>query len=849
MMRSPRPFAFLSPRSFLSPLAVGASLAVGAVLFAEEPPAPQATPEDTQRRMEEVLHQRAVKAEADRVAGLHALAEGRRLKGEGRFEEALKSLEQAVSLVPLNPEAQEELQSVRSALGTTPDRRKELIDQIAHAKAAREDQQRVAVEGKVREGERFIADHRYGDALQVLREAQETVRWLPYGSSQVDHWRTTVSTLLKQAEFGSQQEEAKRREVQMQKAETDAAHEYALSQQQLTRRVDALRAQGKEALQAERWEEAERVAREIDGLLPGDPGASQFRLLSRERRHVDTTDKMRHERVEQEANLREFSKEQQVPYTGQDPEDVMRHPGNWEAIRRRGQQAGTGESAQDPVWKQVLQERLRQQVHYQFEDVSFKDAKGYLEVQGRVVINVDKLAQESNTTLNDTLIQLASPDEGMSLESALNYLTKAVGLAWTLRDETIMITTEDGLKEKAGLLQYDVRDLIGEVQDYVGPTISIGGAGGTSNPGISFDNTAETDEEKKVTGETLVDFIKEYVDKPVWEAPENSIQFKNGRLFVTAPPDTQKRIREVLKGFREQRTLQVLIQARFLTVNDLNLQEMGVSWNGLNPALSTPPPGTGGGSGFRNSGVDDYRLGTTDSSSTGSAFLQSRFPRSFNGNLNPTGLPAGGLGGTIAFLDDFQVMAFIKAVEQSSKANLLTAPTLLCFNTQRANMVNVTQMAYVQDYTAVVQVQAVGYDPEIGYVMTGIVFDVRPIVSADRKYITLELRPTVSLLTSMRLVTVVSGATPLALEAPIVNMQAIRTTVSVPDGGTLLIGGLTNYDETSNYSGVPFISKIPFLSILFSYRGKANNRQSIVILVKAQIIDQREIEDTQYGKE
>ncbi len=838
MMRSARPLTLML-----------CSLAVGAVLFAEESPAPQAAaPEDTQRRMEEVLRQRAVKAEADRIAGLHALAEGRRLKGEGRFQEALKSFEQAVSLIPGNPEAQEELQSVRSALGATPDRRKELIDEIAHAKAAREDQQRVAVEGKVKEGERLIADHRYGDALQVLREAQETVRWMSYGSPEVDRWRNAVAELLKQAEFGSQQEEAKRREVQMQKAEADAAREYTLSQQQLTRRVDTLRAQGKEALQAERWEEAERMAEEIDGLLPGDSGASQLRLLAREHRHVDTADKMAHERVEQEANLREFSKEQQVPYSGQDSEDIMRHPGNWEAIRRRGQQVGSGESAQDPLWKQDLQASLRRQIHYKFEDIPFKDAKNYLEVQGRVVINVDKLALEANAALNDTLIQLSSPDLGMSLESALNHLTMAVGLAWTLRDETILITTHDGLKEPAKLLQYDVRDLIGEVQDYVGPTISIGGAGGTANPGISFDNTAESDEEKKVTGETLVDFIKEYVDKPVWEATEgtNSIQFKNGRLFATAPPDTHKKIGEVLEGFRKQRTLQVLIQARFLTVNDLNLQEIGVSWTGLDPALSGPAPGTNGGSGIVNSGPTDTRMGTTDGIGT---WLQNPFPRTFNGSLNSTGTTGGGLGGTIAFLDDFQVMAFIKAVEKSSKASLLTAPSLLCFNTQRANMVNVTQQAYVQDYTAVVQVQAVGYDPEIGYVMTGIVFDVRPIVSADRKYITLELRPTVSLLSDMRLVTVVAGNPPLALEAPIVNMQAVRTTVSVPDGGTLLIGGLTNYDETSNYSGVPFLSKIPFLSALFSYRGKANNRQSIVILVKAQIIDQREIEDSKYGKE
>ncbi len=39
---------------------------------------------------------------------------------------------------------------------------------------------------------------------------------------------------------------------------------------------------------------------------------------------------------------------------------------------------------------------------------------------------------------------------------------------------------------------------------------------------------------------------------------------------------------------------------------------------------------------------------------------------------------------------------------------------------------------------------AVGYDPEIGTVQDGIVSDVRAIVSADRRYVQLDLRPTVS---------------------------------------------------------------------------------------------------------
>lgn len=827
-------------------LTLGLAAACG--IRAEEvpPPAPQPQPaeasNETQRRMEEILRQRAVKAEADRIAGDHAFQTGKRLMDEGRLEEALEALQRAVSLVPAHEEARRRLQEVQSALGRTADRRPLLLDEMAKASKAREDQQRVLIEGKVREGERLIHEQRFQDAQRVLQEAQETVRWMSYGSPEADRWRLTVGELLKQAEMGAGAEETRRREAQMSRAQAEAARELALSQEQMTRRLESLRQQGREALDAQRWNEAERVAREIDALAPGDSSAAQLRLLSMERRHVDVRTQLKDSYAEEWATLREISRESQIPYTGTESNRIMRHPENWDEIRRRGRLAITGDTEQEPVWMQNYRGRLRRPIHFRFDETAFSTAKEFLEDQGQVVINIDKAAQDANPQLNDTSINLRAPEDGMTLENALNRLTAFVGLKWTLREETILITTEEGIKEKPSPQQYDVRDLIGEVQDYVAPQISIGGAGGTANPGIAFDNTAEGDEEKKITGETLTEFIKEYVDKTAWENPENSINFKNGRLYVTASPETHKQVQEVLKGFREQRTLQVLIQARFITINEVSFEAIGVDWRGLNQSLTNLEP-TGntpaGGWGFANSGPTDTR-GVINNTT----MLQGLFGRSFNGVIPTTG----GLTAQLAFLDDFQVAALVNAVEKSSKANLLTSPSLLCFNTQRANMVSVTQQAYIQDFTAVVQVQAVGYDPEIGYVMTGIVFDVRPIVSADRKYVTLELRPTVSQLQSMRSVPAVAGTT-LNIEAPIVQMQAVRTTVSVPDGGTLMIGGLTYYYEGKNYSAVPFLSKIPFLQTFFSSKNEGQNRSSLVILVKVQIIDQREIEDGRFGKE
>ena len=77
---------------------------------------------------------------------------------------------------------------------------------------------------------------------------------------------------------------------------------------------------------------------------------------------------------------------------------------------------------------------------------------------------------------------------------------------------------------------------------------------------------------------------------------------------------------------------------------------------------------------------------------------------------------------------------------------------------------------------------------------------------------------------------------------PIVDVTQVRTTVSVPDGGTLLLGGETESGETEREAGVPILSKIPFIKRLFTNTGMAKDDRVLLILVKPTIIIQRERE-------
>jgi type II secretory pathway component GspD/PulD (secretin) len=66
----------------------------------------------------------------------------------------------------------------------------------------------------------------------------------------------------------------------------------------------------------------------------------------------------------------------------------------------------------------------------------------------------------------------------------------------------------------------------------------------------------------------------------------------------------------------------------------------------------------------------------------------------------------------------------------------------------------------------------------------------------------------------------------------------------MPDGATVLLGGLKNSEKRSVRSGVPILNKIPFISALFERKGNSISNRKLMILLKATIIIPAEHEPT-----
>jgi len=87
----------------------------------------------------------------------------------------------------------------------------------------------------------------------------------------------------------------------------------------------------------------------------------------------------------------------------------------------------------------------------------------------------------------------------------------------------------------------------------------------------------------------------------------------------------------------------------------------------------------------------------------------------------------------------------------------------------------------------------------------------------------------------------------LTVQLPTFNVTTVQTTVSVPDGGTALLGGISRFSEGSTSRGVPILNKVPGVSRLFGNRGIGRDVGLSQMTVTPRIIIQEEEELRQTG--
>lgn len=252
--------------------------------------------------------------------------------------------------------------------------------------------------------------------------------------------------------------------------------------------------------------------------------------------------------------------------------------------------------------------------------------------------------------------------------------------------------------------------------------------------------------------------------------------------------------------------------------------------------------------------VQQNSLGLINGDGTGfeGIFNATEFANSILG-ANPA------LATSFTYLDDVQVDFLLEATQADRRSVSLQAPRLTFTNGRTANIYVVTQQAFVSDLQPVVGTAAVAFDPTLGTVSDGFTLLVQGVVSADRRYVTLAISVGIAQIEGFESTPVVALAggggdgegdivqAESNIQQPILQVSQVNTGVTVPDKGTILLGGQRLTQEVEVETGVPVLSKIPFLNRFFSNRAETKEQRTLLILLKPTILIQSELEEEAGG--
>ena len=524
--------------------------------------------------------------------------------------------------------------------------------------------------------------------------------------------------------------------------------------------------------------------------------------------------------------------------------------------------------------------RLAEEIDLDFERTNLDNVLKYIaEVQRGLNIVVDPDIGAGGIDLSTRVVDLKV--KRVSIEAVLNLILGA-DLGYKVESGYILVTTKEKMQQNLPMVTYPVQDLIATIPDFTNqaPRFEIenlgkasstqGGGGGGAN--LFGANAAGKEEVAPIGSQELIDIIKRTVSATAnpqvaaWsdEGGPAAIDFLNGLLIVTQTRKGHERLSDLLEQLRRERAIMISVEARFVTVSDDFLQDITLdvdaaiynrsgspqvagfgNGTGTVAAPTTSPYDTLPGAATAPQLNQPISIFQTGSNGVGTATLLSRAGSAFaNFTANEGGMLVSGV-----FLDDIQVGFLLRAIQADVRSTQLQAPRITMYNGQRSYITSTSVRTYISDATPVVAEAAVGWDVQVGAVPVGMTLDVKATVSADRRYVQMDLRPQMASAPAADFrkipVTAVTPGSTVAttyIELPVVGIQDFKTTVSVPDGGTLLLGGTKELTEQEVETGVPFLSKIPILKRLFNNRGSIRTNKNLLILMRPKILLQAEEE-------
>lgn len=812
-------------------LSGGTSMAGGAVSSNQDPQDPQGTVAD-QRRAALVEHW---------------LENARKLRTRGELQAAQLELLKAKDMAPRSENVRAQLSAVQAELGLPAGVQKDFGDEVMRLQRVSEEHARATVQQQLQTAQQRMSDKDFAGAIDELRRAalgieiKNDIDWMGLPAK--------VQTTKDEAERLYDSQERESQASQNAQLADQLRREYERNQAQKRARVDGLIKRSQVAFEAQQFERSQDHAQRALDLDPSNQLAYDMLNAATKAGRDSANDTYWRARALEIRKVLEAHEELKTPQT----EILVMDQEIWtKASGRRNRSSGPKMmSPQDAALTQQVESVGVGRLTYTEETGSYLDVIKNLSLLTGVQIIT---TPEARTIIDDesltVVIELAA---SMTLKDFLNHMVgHSENLAWTIKDGVVVMGDKS---QAAGTLVtaiYSVKDLIFKQTQFLPPTIR-------DIPGEDAGDTPRTGGEgdDPIAGIELADLVTTLQDAtgPDYWATEGveMNQEDSGLLSVKASPEMQEKLHKFLNDMRRFQTPIVTIDSKFLTISRNFLQEIGIDIRGL------------GGSGAKGDTVslDDVTNGLVNNASRGNdnggtgdpaanplagAFfndgsdgdIRARSENYFLNDLGKVLSPTGGLTAGWTLIDDTQLNMILRAVEKRQDGEVVNSQILSVVNRGRGHVAVINQTAYVRDFDVEVAQAAFIADPKVDVIQDGIVLDVQPVIMNDRKYIVLNLNPTVAELQRPipTFTTSLAGSTlPVTVQLPVLTVTNFSTTVRVPDGGTVLLGGLRQVLTRERRAEIPLLSRLPLISFLFKQEGSADENRSLMVMVRAQITD------------
>jgi type II secretory pathway component GspD/PulD (secretin) len=493
--------------------------------------------------------------------------------------------------------------------------------------------------------------------------------------------------------------------------------------------------------------------------------------------------------------------------------------------------------------------------------------------------------------IKDNVLQITSHEHTEGKMVAVTYSVADLVIPPNSTPQKVMNNLDDLLRNPVGTPGY------GGPMPYVTPTmlggaqpVSSYGSPGSSGfaqsaaPGSAGSSANNWNAAKAMPKQTLEDQLIKLITGTIrpesWSevGGKGTIQYfplGNG-LIVNQTQDIQEQIADLLDALRKLQDLEIAIEIRLVAVSESFFEYMGLNFDINLPTHNTR-----------------YQPQIIGQQFAPFGFVDKFNPTNFVAGLTPAGtftpdlgipikntsaafaLPPAGLGGFpgvlgadggislgLAFLSDIQVFMFMEAAQGDKRANAMQAPRVTVFNGQQATLSVQDSLPFLTNITPTFgqQGEFLFFTPTQIALPLGTTIIVQPVVSADRRFVRLSITQTMQNLVSTNVPlipiqlqffdAVYGQQTPstqakvfqVFLQQPSTSSITVNTTVMVPDGGTVLLGGLKTLTEQRNEYGPPIISKIPYLNRLFKNVGYGREATSLLMMVTPRIIINEEEE-------